>query len=75
MLRGSWSNDATAAAAFIERIEQLADEVGVPKRLRDVGVERTQIAQLVASSRGNSMNGNPRQLSDEELTQILEELL
>jgi alcohol dehydrogenase class IV len=74
-LGGSWPNDATAAAAFIERIEQLADEVGVPKRLRDVGVERKQIAQLVAGSRGNSMNGNPRQLSDEELTNILEELL
>lgn len=74
-LGGSWPNDATAAAAFIERIEQLADEVGVPKRLRDVDVQREQIAELVARSRGNSMNGNPRQLSDEELTNVLEELL
>jgi len=30
---------------------------------------------LVVDSRGSSMSGNPRELSDEELTQILEEIL
>ena len=30
---------------------------------------------LVKSSRGSSMSGNPVELSDEELTKILEELL
>jgi hypothetical protein len=33
------------------------------------------IPALVASSRGNSMDGNPRALADAELTQILEEML
>jgi len=29
----------------------------------------------VRDSRGSSMSGNPRELSDEELTKILEEVL
>ena len=43
--------------------------------LEDVGVKPEQISTLVKSSRGNSMSGNPVQLSDEELTEILEGLL
>jgi alcohol dehydrogenase class IV len=74
-LSGSWSDDAQAAGAFIDRIERLAEAVGVPKRLSQLGVRRDQIGELVAGSRGNSMNGNPRQLDDEQLTRLLEELL
>ena len=36
---------------------------------------REQIPALVRDSRGSSMSGNPRELSDDELTAILEELL
>jgi alcohol dehydrogenase class IV len=74
-LGGAYSSDAAAAGAFIERVDRLAEEVGVPKRLGDLGVRREQIPELVRGSRGNSMNGNPRQLDDEELTQLLEDLL
>ena len=45
----------------------------IPTRLRDLGVQRDQIPAVVAGSRGNSMNGNPRPLTDAELTAILEE--
>ena len=72
---GGFSSDAAAADAFIERIDRLAEEVGIPKRLGEVGVRGEQIPELVRGSRGNSMHGNPRQLSDEELTQLLEDLL
>jgi len=61
--------------AFVRRIEQVCQEVGVPGRLSDLGVERDQIPALVAGSRGNSMDGNPREISDTELTRILEETL
>jgi alcohol dehydrogenase class IV len=74
-LGGVYSSDAAAAEAFIERIDRLAEEVGVPKRLGELGVRREQIPELVRGSRGNSMNGNPRQLDDEELTRLLEDLL
>jgi len=60
---------------LIGEIEALCDRVGVPRRLSQVGVSREQIPALVKSSRGASMSGNPRDLSDDELTQILEDLL
>lgn len=74
-LGGAYSSEPAAAEAFIERIDRLAEEVGVPKRLGELGVRREQIPELVSGSRGNSMNGNPRQLDDEELTRLLEDLL
>jgi alcohol dehydrogenase class IV len=74
-LGGNWQSDAAAADAFVEAIYDLASVVGVPKRLSDLGVRREQIPNLVASSRGNSMNGNPVQLSDEELGQLLETIV
>ena len=40
-----------------------------------MGVTREQIPAIVKSSRGASMSGNPRELSDDELTAILEGLL
>jgi alcohol dehydrogenase class IV len=66
---------ADAAEAFLLEIEQLCDRVGVPRRLAQVGVTRAQVPALVKSSRGSSMSGNPRELSDAELTAILEGLL
>lgn len=64
-----------AADALIENIETLCRRVGVPPKLSDLGVRREQIPAIAASSRGASMSGNPRELSDEELTAILEKLL
>jgi alcohol dehydrogenase class IV len=63
-----------AAAMFIENIESLCDRVKTPRRLSQIGVRQEQIPTLVKSSRGSSMSGNPRELSDEELTLILEEI-
>ena len=64
-----------AVETLITKIEELCDRVGVPRRLSQVGVRAEQIPALVKSSRGSSMSGNPVELSDEELTTILEELL
>jgi alcohol dehydrogenase class IV len=71
----SSETDASAADAFIRRIEELASAIGIPMRLSELGVGREQIPSLVASSKGNSMSGNPRDISDRELTEILENLL
>ena len=60
-----------AAEAAIERIEELCARIGIPRKLSDLGVGQEDIPDLVRSSRGNSMNGNPRDIDDEELTSIL----
>jgi alcohol dehydrogenase class IV len=59
----------------LQRIDTLLIELKIPSRLSEVGVKREQIPAIVRDSRGNSMSGNPRDLSDEELTRILEEML
>ncbi|MGE5194024.1 MAG: iron-containing alcohol dehydrogenase [Deltaproteobacteria bacterium] len=63
------------AQAAIARVEALCDDLKIPHRLSEIGVKREQIPAIVRDSRGNSMSGNPRDLSDEELTRILEEML
>jgi alcohol dehydrogenase class IV len=66
---------AEAVEAFIHEIEALCKRVGVPQRLSQLGVTAGQIPAIVASSRGSSMSGNPRELSDAELTAVLEQML
>ena len=61
--------------ALIHRIQTICDRIGIPRRLSQLGVTREQIPAIVRSSRGSSMSGNPRELSDAELTEILEGIL
>jgi alcohol dehydrogenase class IV len=74
---GLVKNDSTeqAADALLAQIETLCRDVGLPERLADLGVRREQLPAVVRSSRGNSMDGNPRMITDEELTKILEQAL
>lgn len=68
-------NDAVAADRFVDHITGLCHELEIPTRLSSLGVTAEQIPALVPASRGNSMNGNPRQLDDRELSELLESLL
>ncbi len=64
-----------AASFFAEKLDELCETIGIPRKLSDVGVSREQLPLIVRDSRGTSMQGNPRELSDEELLEILEALL
>lgn len=68
-------SESEAAQHLVDQIQSLNDRLKIPRRLSDLGATHSQIPDLVASSRGNSMSGNPREISDTELTQILEDLL
>jgi len=68
-------SDAAAAEVFIRRIDSIRRAIAIPERLSAVNVRREQIPALVTQSRGNSMSGNPRDVSDEELTQVFEDML
>jgi alcohol dehydrogenase class IV len=63
-----------AVEVLIREIEKICDRIAIPRRLLQLGVRREQIPTIVKSSRGSSMSGNPRELSDDELTAILEEI-
>lgn len=71
----STDDDAAAATVLIDRIGELCRSLGVPRTLGRLGVRRDQLADLVSGSHGNSLNGNPRPIGDEELHSILERML
>lgn len=68
-------DDHAAAHTFIEFVAGLAAQIGIPSRLAALGVVRDQIPDLVRGAHGNSLSGNPRDVSDAELTAILEAAL
>jgi alcohol dehydrogenase class IV len=68
------TDDATAADAFLRSIDDLTGAINIPRSLRELGVRREQIPQLVTGSSGNSMAGNPRDVSDVELAALLESI-
>jgi alcohol dehydrogenase class IV len=68
------SNDAESAKRFVFRIEGLCRDVGIPARLREIGVAIDQLPALVHGSRGNSMSGNPRDVGDDELLELLQKM-
>jgi alcohol dehydrogenase class IV len=73
--RSSSTSQHDAVEVLIREIENICDRVGVPRRLGQLGVLPEQIPMLVKSSRGSSMSGNPWELSDEELTEIMASIM
>ena len=64
-----------APELVLMQIEQLLQEMNLPRRLSELGVQREQLPAIVRDSAGNSMRGNPRLVSEDDLTRILEEML
>lgn len=71
---GAVGSQETDAELAIVNLEMLATSLGIPKRLREVGVTEGQLRDLVPASRGTSMSGNPRDLTDDELLELLTSL-
>lgn len=74
LFQRTYTSAAESARAFIAEIEQMCATVGIPRRLREIGVSREQVPALVPSSHGNSLSGNPCDVSDPELLALLEAL-
>lgn len=70
----NWASPRAAIEAGLDTLTQLLDELKIPRRLADVGVQESQYADIVRSSHGNSLDGNPRPVSDGELLEILQSL-
>ncbi len=70
-----FSSQAAAAEAAVVKVEELCEGAAIPKRLSLIGVARAELPAIVKSSYGNSMSGNPKKVSEEELLEILEGIL
>jgi alcohol dehydrogenase class IV len=75
LTRRTWPTRVAAAHAAVEFVEGLLDTLELPRTLSALGVTAEQIPALVHDSHGNSMNGNPRELADDELAELLAGML
>ena len=66
------NSESGTAELLIEAVVALSRRMGLPERLRDIGVKADQLATIASSSRGNSMRGNPRQIEEAALHDILQ---
>ena len=71
--RGHESPSA-AAEAGVQAVESLLSELGIPRRLRELGVARERLPELARQSRGNSLSGNPVPVEPDVLLRVLEEV-
>ena len=68
-------DEATYRQAAIDVIQKLADDVGIPKSLSEVGVKREDIPFLAESAFNDACTpGNPRDASLEEIIGIYESI-
>jgi len=59
-----------------EAVEALQEQLGLPVRLRDLGLGITDIATIVDNGfRPDRMNNNPRGVTPAVLRRLLEEIL
>ncbi len=68
-------DDPAAAAAFLRRVEQLCDAVGSPRRLSDLGVTSSMLPRIAELSGGNSMRGNPVEMTTDSVLHALQKIL
>jgi alcohol dehydrogenase class IV len=70
------ANGANALAdEFVLRIDTLAQDLGIPRRLSEINIIASDLPAIVAASQGNSLRGNPWTISPAELLAILREML
>jgi len=67
-------SDDIATEKMIGRVEELCDLLGVPRRLSDLGIDPSLIPDLAKDSKGTSMSGNPKELSTEDVAEILRKM-
>ena len=68
-------SDDTAAELLFTRMELLCRDFGLPMRLSDCGIDEALIPAIARDSKGNSMSGNPKELSESEIEKLLRTLV
>lgn len=69
-----FANEEDAVETLLYEICMLCNTLKIPRRLSEVGIRKEQLPQITTDSRGHSMSGNPRTLSEEEILDFLLEL-
>jgi len=72
---GGKGDEEEASQALVREIKDLSREVGIPQRLRELGVTEKDLPALAQYASGNSLRANPIPLRREELAEVLKEIL
>ena len=67
-------NGMASAENFLEHIESLCQKLDIPKNLKAFGLAETHYPFIIENCRSNSMSGNPREMSDEDVRSLLESM-
>lgn len=70
-----FDDENKAATAGIEFVKSLSEKIGIPVNLKGYGIEKKDLPALVRSSHGSSMRGNPVELLDDQIMELLERLI
>lgn len=65
---------AADAGALIGQIASLREKLGVPANFRQYGLKEADYPFIVKNCRSGSMKSNPREMSDEDVIQLLEKV-
>ncbi len=68
-------DDDEAVTRLIAHVRELCERLGIKVRLRDYGVARAGIPELLALASGNSLRSNPREFAPGELAELLAEIV
>ncbi|MDR1483517.1 MAG: iron-containing alcohol dehydrogenase [Planctomycetaceae bacterium] len=66
--------DEIATNRLIECVESLCDQLGTPRKLSDLNIDQNMIPIIAKNSKGSSMSGNPKNLSEQEIIEILKSI-
>lgn len=70
-----WGINTPGGSGITDKVEDMLNQVGIPKSFSPHEVCDADITALVNASRGSSMSGNPVELSDDQIAGILKNLL
>ncbi|WP_224333021.1 iron-containing alcohol dehydrogenase family protein [Haloprofundus halobius] len=72
-VKGDEAADEATLEAMCEVIRELQEEIGVPHRLRDVGVDRDDFeAMAKIAAHDSAMANNPKRVTESDIVSILE---
>lgn len=70
----SLARDEVLAGNAIERVRKINDQIGIPMRLRDVGVKEADLPQIAKKAfEDASHHGNPRKCTEADLLSLAKE--
>lgn len=71
----SYNNPLPTAWAGVKFVKELIVALDIPPDLKSYGIEQALAPVLASASFGSSMSGNPKDVSGDELTTLLQKLL